>query len=249
MPNDKRGNLIDVCLFESYLAKFFLENSDFFEPLYQKIFSDIDKLIEANENNGLFPRRFFSCESLVQSDYKHINNYQDIKQSKSLPVYDIFLKFFCEIALEKTDNLILPQASTSNNMTGVEQSSRFMLFGSSNKKVASVGQFIRDDIIFQPSERGCIVVDDIDDIEDEECLTNKLGILQLENTPWELQNYLEKHFAAQFVYKTKKIVLWPSGYASIICPLFLAHQVARRKYLVSLAGLWHLTRHKRLSCF
>lgn len=204
MLNDKRGNAINVCLFESYLAKFCLENSIFFEPLYQKIFSEIDNLIEDNKNNGVFPRRFFSCESSVKSQYHHINDYQDVKKSKSLPIYDTFLKFLCEVVLDKTDNLILSQTPTPNNTTSLAQSSGFMLFGSPPKTVKSIGKFIRDDIMFKPSERGCIEVDNIEDIEDKACLTNKLGILQPDDTPSELQNYFQEHFSAQFVYKTKE---------------------------------------------
>ncbi|KTD21033.1 hypothetical protein [Legionella londiniensis] len=195
MPVDIKGNHKEVCLFESYLAKFFLENSHYFEDLFKKIFPAIDTLLDSNKENQSFKRRFFLCESQVFSEHKSAGDYSKIKTSKSLIIYDTFLKFFCETVLKNNEDYYLPLLKSSN----VKQSLPFTLFGQSPKTVDSLEKYIREDIIFKPSERGAVETEDGDDF-----VSSKLGILLPEDTPFELRNYFDEHFCAQMSYRANE---------------------------------------------
>ncbi|OCH99468.1 hypothetical protein A8135_07235 [Legionella jamestowniensis] len=51
MTFDHKNNCIEVCLFESYLAKYFIEHPEIFEPLISKILTAFEQVIARKSNN------------------------------------------------------------------------------------------------------------------------------------------------------------------------------------------------------
>lgn len=166
---DKRSNDVEVCLFESYLAKFFMGEPSYSVALFAKIFSAIDNVIRLNQSNKMFDRHLFSTISIMQQEYGTQFDYNDIKQSQHIMLKLSFLKNFSErvlplavfkkggsVRLGAAHNHESPRSSseTVQAIPSLHQLASLSLFKTPSLGKNQLRKYIRDSIIFKPKERG-----------------------------------------------------------------------------------------------
>lgn len=99
--SDKKGNLVVVTIFETYLAKFILEHSDFYQAPYLKIIEGIQRylssrlflaaMIRQDERYSL-PRHVYSLFSRVNDCFPGIDSFDALKARFTLPAADYLIK-------------------------------------------------------------------------------------------------------------------------------------------------------------
>lgn len=193
---DDRKNVISVCRFESFLAKYFLEHPEVFDALKDKILTAIEKLVELNSKNTVFGRLFYSVFSCLLEQEHPITNLKAVKESRSLVMFDTFLKYFIERVMTITD-IVLPSlkeeettaSSSTSEATGsaLQKGGMFTLFKmplvSSDLLLAKM----RPEVLFSDKNRGVVTIED----EDSEYASRSIGILSPKDTPAKLENYLK----------------------------------------------------------
>ncbi len=183
---DDRKNIINVCLFESFLAKYFLEHPEIFDSLKEKIFVAIEELIKINSNNPKFERLLFSSFSSLSEQNRSINNLKAVRESRSLIVFDTFLKYFVERVMF-VENIIIPSLKSEITASSLQEGGQFTLF-----KILpplSPDQLfnkMRPITVFSDQNRGVISIED----EDLDDANSNIGILSPKDTPAQLVDYL-----------------------------------------------------------
>ncbi len=183
---DDRKNIINVCLFESFLAKYFLEHPEIFDPLKEKILVAIEEFIKVNSNNPTFDRALFSSFSSLAEQDRSISGLKSVKESRSLIVFDTFLKYFVERVVS-LENIKLPSLKSETVASSLQEGGQFTLF-----KILlplspeQLSNKMRPVALFSDKNRGVLSVED----EDSEYTSRNIGILSEENTPSELSDYL-----------------------------------------------------------
>ncbi|WP_428413851.1 hypothetical protein [Legionella sp.] len=203
MTFDDKNNIIDVCIFESFLAKYFLEHPEVFDALFDKIYTGLDALILANEENKDFERRLFMSLSAVMQDYPTITDLQALKESNSVLVWDTFLKFFTELTMSMK-GLHYPPLQPVNSLKPLNALAHYGLF--SNDPVQSqklILEKMRPDHLFSDAERGCT------DVENAQAKPSfNLGILSESMktaVPEKLVNYLKfANYPSKQIYAPKE---------------------------------------------
>lgn len=174
-----KNNILNVCLFESFLAKYFLEHPEIFTELLDKIYNAIESFIELNANNTEFDRCCFSIFSLMSKQDSSINDFNAVKQSRSLIVADTFLKYFIERTSACSKLNFLPLNNTVHAVvhTGLFKQAKFNTEVLLNK--------MRPEFLFSEKNRGVFELELVD-----ESATRTIGLLAAEDVPAELTNYL-----------------------------------------------------------
>ena len=222
MRFDNKNNNIEVCLFESYLAKYFLENPELFRNLTQKIIAAIERLIELNSDNKGFDRELYAVFTLVSKVHPGITDINALKRSTSLIVFDTFFKFF-------TENIIMALPFLKQSPLG-----QHSLFASA--------KIMRPDRLFSEENRGVIELDDVD--EETSC---NFGILSIEDTPKDLHNFFEhKHFPSRQLYMPKEDSLMAQWLRERHLPVISGASGGVGKTLSSLSNLVLLSKKECL---
>ncbi|ASQ47389.1 hypothetical protein [Legionella clemsonensis] len=206
---DDKNNIIEVGLFESYLAKYFIEHPEIFKPLIDKILNAIEQVIISNSENYLFNRMLFSTFSTLIEEHPHISDMNAVKQSNSLVVFNTLCKFFTEGVMSlpslKLPNIELEYSIQPPSLSALAQQS---LFKSKQFGEAQFLDKMRPDYLFSDKNRGVVAVDDFD----SEIKTRNLGILSPTDTPNDLKDYfLSSHFPSRQYYSPKEdslMALW-----------------------------------------
>ncbi len=209
MSLDDKNNIIEVCLFESYLAKYFIEHPEPFQSLISKILKAIEQVIISNSENDLFNRMLFSVFSTVSEEYPDIKDMNTLKQSTSLAVFDTFCKYFTE-RIMSLPSIKLPEMEQQNSMqipllSALSQQS---LFNSKQHGKKPLLDKMRPANLFSDKNRGVIEIDSLDSEKE----TKHLGILSFTDTPDSLKDFFSSpHFPSRQYYKPKEdslMALW-----------------------------------------
>lgn len=208
MTFDDKSNSIEVCLFESYLAKYFIEHPEIFQPLMNKILEAIEQVIAINSEDSMFNRILFTVFSQLLEECPEIKDMDALKESKSLVALDTFCKYFTERVMS-LPSIKLPEIELENsiNISSLSTLTQHSLFKSKQCGETIFLEKIRPAYLFSIKNRGVI---EIDCSENEE--TRNLGILSSKDTPDNLKDYfLLPHFPSRQYYKPKEdsmMALW-----------------------------------------
>lgn len=199
MRVDEKNNIVEVCLFESYLAKFFIDNPSYFSSLIAKIMLGVNAVIELNEDNSLLERMLFSVCSQASEVDANMGDLVSLQQTTSIVALDTFFKYFSEWCLTLPD-LTLPKVAHS---TGED----IGFFKSSALVPAKIAKVMRPEGLFCDEHRGVI------DIEtDEDITSTNFGLLSDDFTPPALVNVLtfNNHRAGQYYLpkEDSEMALW-----------------------------------------
>lgn len=205
---DRKRNLVVVTLFESYLARFVLENSVYYVAIYRKVLDALEGFLqdspEPNETLALFlsakhfdsvARYVFSVFSRVNLFYPGVNSFEVLRAEFSLPAADYCIKIICE-------ELFYPLiAQPSQSLVSGEDGHSSSFFSASRR---SPSASFRPSMLFKSENRGVVsIVDDGATMDDEDILeTRDLGIVDCEYTPPEFKDYFPRAVsAARFLYR------------------------------------------------
>ncbi|MDR3503370.1 MAG: hypothetical protein P4L79_12405 [Legionella sp.] len=211
MTFDEKNNIVEVCIFESFLAKYFLEHSEIFDALFNKMYSaldavikaNLDTVIKANLENGSFERRLFIALSEVKQSHPKIIDLNAIKESGSVLVWNEFLKFFSEFAMTM-EGLHYPPLKPVNPIESLKALAHYSLFSNDPARAQKLLlEKMRPDYLYSDDERGCIELDDA-----KVNPSFNIGILS-ENTntpiPEMLVNYLKfENYPSKQIYAPKE---------------------------------------------
>lgn len=195
MPTlDSQGNVTDATLFESYLSKHLIENTEFFKPVYFKILDAIHNLAELNKSNKWFNRVMYMLDSTMRMTYEESPSPQELKEPFKLHMVTHYITLFCDLFL-KTDAMkdFMPNSESARGHSKlvIRQLKVKALFDEVNR-----GVIFLEEPLFAP--------------------TKKLGITTFENTPEELQSYFaDKYQPAQSEYqpdRTSNVGKWLTYY-------------------------------------
>ena len=196
---DSKGNLIQVTIFESYLSKYLIENPEYFESIYQRIFSAIQEIELFNKNNRFFDRTLFSILSLLQDKYPGYNDINSLKDKFDLMPSNYFIKLFCDYILNKTQfHLMLPYSQRDCGVASLSALCKQTLFKDA-KGFNKIHTHLRIPALFDENKRGATI------LNSKTVKTRKLGITTLENTPENLLLYFQKKYEpSQYIYQPNR---------------------------------------------
>ncbi|MCL9684413.1 hypothetical protein [Legionella maioricensis] len=209
MTFDDKKNLIEVCLFESYLAQYFIEHPEIFQPLINKVLEAVEQIITSNSENSMFNRVLFSVFSQLVEECPEIKDMNALKGSKSLVAFDTFCKYFAERIMVLT-SIKLPEIELENSgeITSLSTLAQHSLFKSKQYGEAIFLKKMRPAYLFSDKNRGVIEITDLDSEKE----TRNLGILSSENTPDSLKDFFSlPHYPSRQYYKAKEdslMALW-----------------------------------------
>jgi hypothetical protein len=200
---DDKNNIVEVCIFESFLAKYFLDHSEIFDALLDKMYDALDAMITANINNRDFERTLYVVFTQVQQSHPGVSDLNAVKESGSVLVWNEFLKFFSEYAMTM-EGLNYPPLKPVNPLGSLSALAHYSLF--SNDPAQAQKRLLakmRPDYLFSDDDRGCIELDD-----SKVKPSFNIGILSEDtNTtiPEELVNYLKfENYPCKQVYAPKE---------------------------------------------
>lgn len=204
MALDDKNNIIEVCTFESVLAKYFIEHPELFKSLTDKIFAAIEHLITANSENASFNRLLFSVFSTLNDEYPGVSDMKSLRKSSSIVLFDTFFKHFTERVMT-IPALILSACELHNSHTSSEKYLvNHSLFKSNDRQFL---EKMRPANLFSVKNRGVV---DFDPAKEEE--TQNLGILSTEDTPELLKDFFSSpHAPSRQYYQPKEdslMALW-----------------------------------------
>ncbi|MDP1603105.1 MAG: hypothetical protein Q8M03_07555 [Legionella sp.] len=186
---DAVGNLISLTIFESYLSKYLIENTHFFEPVYQKILSAIAVIANENKSNRAFDRTLYGVLSAVNDVYPHYSTIESITNNFNLLVATYFLKLFFDGKLLSKSTATQLEVKSLSTISAICKHTLF-------RHPHELAAYLKPIALFDERNRGVIP------LQTTRKSTTKLGITTLENTPPELANYfVSPHDPAQFEYK------------------------------------------------
>lgn len=201
MTFDEKNNVIEVCLFESYLAKYFIEHPELFQPLIIKIINGMEQVVKNNQDNNMFNRMLFSTFSTLNEQHFGIHDIETLKKSNSIVVFDTFLKYFSERVMA-TPSILLPDIELQKTVC-IPSLSALAFQSLFKSKRLGQEEFLlkmRPNYLFSHKNRGITEID----IE-HESETQNLGILSNLDTPTDLKNYFSySHSPSRQLYKPKE---------------------------------------------
>jgi hypothetical protein len=195
---DSEGNIIEVTLFESYLAKYLIEHPEFFTPVYEKILKGLEAIHELNKSDKNYDRIMYSLYSVMKDQYKEFKGLQFLKESPDLFAINYFLKLYSDFLLKADKIKHVPEAPKSQIPTLTELSLYSLFKSQSGRK--ELTSHLRPKELFHENNRGARSIES-DNLE----TTRKLGITTTEHTPQDLNEYFpEPYSPAQFEYKPER---------------------------------------------
>lgn len=202
MTFDDKHNIVEVCLFESHLAKYFIEHPEFFQPLIKKILDAIEQVININSDKSAFSRLLFSVFSTISEEYPHVTDMSTLKNSNSLIIFDTFCKYFTERAMS-ISSIKLPEMESKSAMQvpSLSALAQHSLFKSSEFGQKLLLDKLRPASLYLDKNRGVIETDS----SDSETETHDLGILSSLDTPDSLKSFFKlPHYPSRQYYKPKE---------------------------------------------
>ena len=207
---DNKNNVVVVTLFETYLAKFVLENPRFYKDIYCTIFDGISRYIadlkqRCDENQTIkalpldkqrpfdFSRKLFAIFSQVNSSYPEHSSLEQLKINFNLQPSDFFIKLVADELLSTKEPLkvdvVLAQGA----------SCRFFAAATGNRSPYNPS---RCPELFAKKNRGVVSISADFEGGFEEETTRTIGIVANEFAPKELHNYFaEPVYSARFYYQ------------------------------------------------
>jgi hypothetical protein len=194
---DDKNNNIEVCLFESFLSRYFLDNPNIFQPVIIKVLSAIERFIAANSENLRLSRVLFSVFSTLSEQDASITDFEQLKQSCSLITIDTFMKYFSEQVMTLPDIKIpMPQLRDGTLKALVH----LTLFKTPGRGQTLFLEAMRPKTMFSDINRGVIELNSVEEVQ-----TSNIGILSTKDTPNELRNYLcFNNFSCRQYYAPKE---------------------------------------------
>jgi hypothetical protein len=190
---DAAGNLINLTIFESFLSKYLIENSQFFEPVLQKIFTHIEKIITENKDERSFDRVLYGVLSAVNDAYPGHTTIESLRKNFDLLTATYFLKlvFDCQLLSKYTQSPPFERKPVPSLSALCQQT----LFRHPSQKTAFLA-YLKHPALFDKRNRGVLPA------RTNQRTTKKLGITTIETTPAALASYFANaHEPAQFEYK------------------------------------------------
>lgn len=210
MTFDDKHNIVEVCLFESHLAKYFIEHPEFFQPLINKVLEAIEQVVISNSDESTFNRLLFSVFSTISEEYPHVTDMAALKHSNSLILFDTFCKYFTERAMS-ISSIKLPEIEpkSSIQIPSLSALAQHSLFKSRELGQKLLLDKLRPASLFLDKNRGVIETGS----SDSESETHDLGILSSTgDTPDSLKNFFKlPHYPSRQYYKPKEdssMTLW-----------------------------------------
>lgn len=200
MTLDERGNIVEVGQFESFLAKYFLENPGIFQGVRNKILDAVEQLIVLNAKHERFNRLLYLVFSILTSEgYPEIEDMKALRASNSVVLFDTFCKYFSEGVMELPD-LILPLEQESSLAQPVERTlTQTSFFKAPKLNEAQFLSQIRPAVLYADTNRGTVAAE-----ERPERRTKNLGILSVKYLPDALKNYFAHPHAPSRQYHQPK---------------------------------------------
>ncbi len=205
---DDKNNVVVTTLFESYLARFVLENPRFYKDIYCKVFDAISRYItelikKFDENQAIkelpldkkrsldLSRKLFAIFSQVDSYCPDHSSFDMLTGHFTLQSADYFIKLVADELLPINDPL-------KNDFILTQQSpARFFSAASGSRSPYNP---TRCPLLFAEKNRGVIPIaaEAEDELEEE---TRTIGIVAKEFVPRALENYFDKPVCcARFYY-------------------------------------------------
>lgn len=195
---DSEGNIIEVTLFESYLAKYLIEHPEFFTPVYEKILKSLEAIHELNTPDSNYDRLMYSLYSVMKDQFPGFKGLQFLKDSPDLFAMNYFLKLYCDYFL-KTDKIRFFPERAKLPASSLTELCLYSLFKSQSSR-KSLAAYLRPKELFHENNRGAKATE-----SESLPVTRKLGIATAENTPPNLNSYFSEPYSpAQFEYKPNR---------------------------------------------
>lgn len=265
---DSRNNSIIVCLFESYVARFFVENPHYFISAYQKLIKDLQNFLENNPKDNpelkkfilcctagiSLERRLFSIFSRTQKEFLGFDSFEAFQGDFKIAAADYLIKLIADDILIPTPQIINPEEHFISSPSLITRRSPSNPF--------------RNPTLFEEANRGVHskFSDTSDDEDSEEYEYFSLGIMEPEFCPMELSYYFlrpiepaghryipnENSFVAQWLRKMHcPIVSGSSGSTELminrIFPLSTLSQ--DEKKLIIFCQAWNMVAYGHHSFF
>lgn len=194
MKFDNKNNIIEVCQFESFLAKYFVENPQHFAPLITKILDKLEFIISINSDTENFDRELFSIFSILALTDSSIQDLNALRRSSSIIAFSSFLKYFTENIMSLLDIKLSKQSNKEQAKTAALPKSLFF-----NQPKPTLLE-LRPDAFFSEENRGVTELDE----DNPQIAVRHLGILAPQDTPEELQNYFMKPHEPSYQFYAPK---------------------------------------------
>ena len=185
---DEKSNLVIVCLFETYLAKFILEHPEFYQEIYTKALDRIQHIlltdfidnpqlnqsVDSKKTNYDLHRHIYTIFSQLHGNYREQSSFDSLKREFNLSAADYFIKLII-------DNFLTPPP-----VLNVTPTSRLSMFSVEPRR--SPFKPSRSPLFFSEDNRGVLEIFSDSD-EYEEITTHSIGIVSQYFTPSDLTSY------------------------------------------------------------
>lgn len=201
LPVDSKSNLINVCLFESYLAKCVLENQTIFQNSFLTMISGIqyffeskspklDQLLQTKPKRFNLDRELFSIFTCLRIEYPGYDSFQSLKERPfNLSACCYFIKLLA-------DKILKPDYSPSSSPS----------FFPNGQEKRSPYSPLRPSLLFDNENRGVI------DLETDVVPTTSIGIVESAHQPDDLKSYFQREiYPSMSLYVPKEdsyVALW-----------------------------------------
>jgi hypothetical protein len=157
---DEKNNLVFITIFESHLAKFVLDNPQFYQDAYQKILhglqhvltqpnDKIKKFIETRGPTYDLKRHIFLIFSRLGEAYPTYDSFDKIYRRFNLCVADYLIKLLA-------DDIFIPIADSSPKKSSIP--AHVSLFFNPTEGRRSPSNALRNPLLFHESNRGVIEI-------------------------------------------------------------------------------------------
>ena len=187
---DEKNNLVSVTMFESHLAKFVLDNPQFYQDVYQKILMGLkevltppnpklEKFILARGPQYHFDRHLFLLFSRLCDQYPGYASFEHLHERFYLCAADYLIKLLA-------DEIFIPMGDSSPKKSCIP--AHISLFFNPAEGRRSPSNALRNPLLFHESNRGVTEIsEELQDSLDFE--TRALGIVSKSYRPVEFNNY------------------------------------------------------------
>lgn len=213
---DEKNNYVVVTLFETYLARFILENPRFYKDIYCKLIDRIHSLVEENPKTNKIlsgflqdkPKDFdlsrymFMVFSRINSSYPGHESIELLKSNFYLLAANYFIKIIADELLNP-----IKQPTKMACDSPFAQASRFAgFFSPPSSGYRSPSNPARCAQLFDESNRGVVLIEvDNEDMVAEEDSTLDIGIVSRQWVSSELSDYFDEPvYSARFNYQPKE---------------------------------------------
>jgi hypothetical protein len=190
---DSKKNIVAVTLFESYLSRFILENTDFYKIIYIKILDALSDFIAKNRQNTS-QQRFLSILFFeLNRDFHGCDSFENLKKNFCLAAADLCIKKCADTYLKYTNTDVFKEPELNT----LADCARHCLFSRPAEGTKILNKYLRHRQLFSSENRGALEEED----SGGTMTTQDLGIVDACFTPESLKDYFVKPMEpARFCY-------------------------------------------------